>query len=746
MEANANKIDFSRTIYEIKRHWYYYAISFVLIMGAAGFYLYKKNSVYLFHVNMLIEQDNGSSNTGMVQMMQSFTMGSFGGGTVDDEILVVQSHSLLCDLVSELKLNRLYVEKEGVKSHLLYNNSPVEILAPDELFDTLAVGASLSVDLKQNGLADVKVKQGLFKTVHESEDNKLPMTITLPTGGVFVLDKTPLFKDGEERHLRIYISGNNSMAEFYSRELIIDYASKKSNGITCSLEDVDLQRGKDILNKVLELYNRRRMNDQNEKAQNEVSFIEERLSSLTGQLQNSERELEAFKTENNVTDIGEEAKVLLAQTSANRVAIVQLQTQLSIFDMIMKFLQDPKNRYSMIPVTSGVDYESAARSIETYNELVLKRMEMDMSAKKDNKALQALNSQIDGMRSGVMETMQKARESAEIAYQDFLREDGKFAVRLKDLPSHERKYVSLMRDQTVMNELYIFLLQQRESSALKMGANAPLGRIVDEAYYDTRPVAPDGLLVIVAALFLSLLFPTLRAVYRTVRAKKILMKADVARFTQIPVASEVEHCEEELDFEQSTRATESIRQIRNFLMEKEAKTVLLTSLSEGEGRKFIIGNVGKLFALMAKRTVIVDMGIGRNDFGESLSLSGQKGVADYITDNKVAVADVIASNGYGNGIDVVPASSKAGHTPEMLLTDRFFELLERLESEYDMILLYAPTFELNTAIARLAKSTDVTLVVLRGGQSRKTYIQRFSKSVGNLIAEKTAIVINNVKL
>ena len=139
----------------------------------------------------------------------------------------------------------------------------------------------------------------------------------------------------------------------------------------------------------------------------------------------------------------------------------------------------------MIPVTSGQDYESAAKSIEAYNQLILERTKLDMAAKHDNKALQALNKQIDGMRGGVIETMRQARESAEIAYNDFVREDGKYASRLKQLPSHERRYVDLYRDTEIKNNLYIFLLEQRESNALKFGVQE-IGRINDPAYHEVN--------------------------------------------------------------------------------------------------------------------------------------------------------------------------------------------------------------------------------------------------------------------
>ena len=80
---------------------------------------------------------------------------------------------------------------------------------------------------------------------------------------------------------------------------------------------------------VVELYNIRRLREEQTKASREIAFIDDRLASLTSQLSESEKQLEEFKTANDVTDIAAEAKVLLEQTSKNKASIVGLQTQLS---------------------------------------------------------------------------------------------------------------------------------------------------------------------------------------------------------------------------------------------------------------------------------------------------------------------------------------------------------------------------------------------------------------------------------
>ena len=424
MTTNSEKIDFSRLAFEIKSHKRLFVISFVVVMGLAVFYLLKTPPQYASHAQVLIESpDGGNTSGGVLEMVRSFTMGSLGGGSVDDELLLMQSHSIVKQVVTELKLNRLYIDRVGVKNLPLYNDSPIEIKIPDAVLDTI-VGVTFHVYLKENGKADIVAKKGFFETVFESADPQLPATATPSTGGVFVVDKTDKYVPGEERHIIVNVSDNDGATEDYMKNIFIDYASTKSNGIRMELEDNHKQRGLDVLNKMFEVFNRRRIDENNRKAESELKFIDERLASLTGQLSQSEEKLQRFKTDNGIIDLTTEAGVLFEQNSQNNRTVIEQQTQLAVLDMILDFLADTNNSYSLIPVNSGLDNESAASVISDYNALILQRMKLDSSAKGDNRALTALNAQIDAMRTGVVSTIRRARDNAKVALAEFTKEGG----------------------------------------------------------------------------------------------------------------------------------------------------------------------------------------------------------------------------------------------------------------------------------------------------------------------------------
>ncbi len=699
MATNSDKVDFSRLRYEIKKHWLYFAVSFVAMMAIATVYMLKNNPEYKFHADIMVEQEKNNGMSGsMVSMMKQFSIGGFGGGSVDDELVVLQSHSLLCEAINKLGLQYTYRDAGNIRKPSLYRKSPVELTTAINL-DTLQNGATFNIKLRADNKIDVKVKGKFFSTLLDKKGLSLPATVKLPDGA-FTISRTAFYKAGKERDIEVELNGTQKACEDFAKIYDADVSSLKTNDIALVYQDEDKQRGKDLLNMLIELFNDRRLGEEQSKANREIAFIDARLASIASELSVSEKQLEDFKTANDVTDIATEAKVLLEQTSKNKSSIVGLQTQLSIFDMICEFLDDPKNRYSMIPVTSGQDYESAAKSIESYNQLILERTKLDMSAKPDNKALQALNKQIDGMRSGVIETMRKARESAEIAYNDFVREDGKYAVRLRQLPSHERQYVDLYRDAEIKNNLYVFLLEQRESNVLKFG-NKEIARIIDHAYFDVKKVWPKGTIVFGTALVLSILIPLLIFAFRAIRTKRLRIVEDLEKVTGIEVLGSVSAENEDTDY----------RRIRDQLLAaSEVKVVCLTCQSGADSTAAIAANLAKSLNKALKRVAVIDLG-GSREVAHSLGINGDLSLADCVFGN--------ATPGSTDSIDVVSASSD--NDIDLLATDKVKTMIDGFKQSHDVVLIAGDSFGDYSALATASALSDRIIGIVTTGDLRENF-------------------------
>ena len=84
--------------------------------------------------------------------------------------------------------------------------------------------------------------------------------------------------------------------------------------------------------------------------------------------------------------------------------------------------------------------------------------------------------------------MSRTASSLNVRINDLEREMNSADSKLSNLPSQERELLKLNRDLTVKQQLFVFLLQQREQTALRLATAFPKGTLVDTAYTLSKPV------------------------------------------------------------------------------------------------------------------------------------------------------------------------------------------------------------------------------------------------------------------
>lgn len=77
----------------------------------------------------------------------------------------------------------------------------------------------------------------------------------------------------KERHITAYINRPFSVAKGYAGSLSITPTSKATSVVIVSLKNSNTQRGKDYIDKLLEVYNINANNDKNEVAQKQPSLL-----------------------------------------------------------------------------------------------------------------------------------------------------------------------------------------------------------------------------------------------------------------------------------------------------------------------------------------------------------------------------------------------------------------------------------------------------------------------------------------
>ena len=225
-------IDFSAFVRKHKRYWWLFLLSLVACMLLAFTYLKFATRIYSVNAVVLVAQDDNSAGAGANLLKSMKLMGQ--GSKVDDEMIVFSSQELCTQVAKQLGLNHSYVEKKEwykpSKNH--YNSSPIEVEAPEEIFDTLS-NVNFKIDVNKQGLANIKVKSGRDKLAN-LKDVKLPVTVKT-TYGTFIIKQTENYKKGKPCHITADLYGNYVLGEILNKRIKVKLATKKSNGINLSL-------------------------------------------------------------------------------------------------------------------------------------------------------------------------------------------------------------------------------------------------------------------------------------------------------------------------------------------------------------------------------------------------------------------------------------------------------------------------------------------------------------------------------
>ena len=733
---------------DYRRHWWWFVISIFLCGALAVVYVKTHNAQYAVCANVLVSDDNTGSFTAMSGMSDLF--GS--SANVEDEVYVISSHSVLRDVVRNLGIYKTHYVKKGLLGgYLAYPDFPVDVTAESSLLDTLNTTMTFKVNVDKDGKADIKMYAD-GKKIGQEKNLRLPVSLNTKYGRYTVLP-TPDYPKGEKVKTTISISGYDDAAEDLAHSISSDRASRKSNMINLYMRTENTDYGKDVLNEIVDNYNRRGISYKNRQGEKTLEFINDRLAIISGDLSTAEKDIQDYKKDHKITDVGVEASYNMGVRGTADHALVQAETESEIIKMTRDFLRQPGNEFQLVPITSNMP-KSLGDAINEYNNLVIKRMEVADNARGNNTALRRLDESIGSLRRNIDTSLTKALETSQVQVREARSRLNSSLSKLGNVPAQEREFLGLKRQQAVKQELYIFLLQRREETAMMIANAIPKGRIIDEAYSLSQPVSVKMKTVLAIALLIGLIVPCLLLYLRRLFRTKFDDMQELRALTDIPVVGEI--CKDKnaenlvVTPGSSTPTTELFRMVRSSLQFMTAgdgcHTILVTSTRPGEGKSFISVNLAASFAITGKRVVLLGMDIRNPQLGNYLGLKHNAGITNFLADPSLSIDSIIMSSPRVQGCDVILAGPVPPNPSELLSSAAVDKLFAELRERYDYIIIDSAPSGMVSDTLSLGHVADMTLYVTRADYT----LRRDVTFVNNLSTDnrlpRIALVLNGVPM
>ena len=557
----------------------------------------------------------------------------------------------------------------------------------------------------------------------------------------------------KERHITAFINRPFSVLKEYVNSLSIAPTSKTTSVVVISLENTNTRRGRDYINKLLEMYNINANNDKNEVAQKTAEFIDERIGIISKELGSTEQDLENFKRSAGITDLNSEAQIALTGNAEYEKKRVENQTQINLVMDLQRYMKG--NEYEVLPSNIGLQDAASAGAIDRYNQMLVERKRLLRTSTENNPTIINLDTSIRAMRTNVQATLDATLKGLQITKEDLAREASRYSRRINDAPTQERQFVSIARQQEIKSGLYLMLLQKREENAITLAATANNAKIIDEALADDNPISPKKTIVYLAALVLGVGLPV-GVIYLIGLTKfKIEGRADVEKLTSLPVVGDIPLADEKTGsiavFEnQNNLMSETFRNVRTnlqFMLENGKNVILVTSTISGEGKSFISANLAISLSLLGKKVVIVGLDIRKPGLNKVFNIPKKEhGITQYLTNTTANLMDFVQPSDINKNLFILPGGTVPPNPTELLARGGLEKAIETLKANFDYVILDTAPVGMVTDTLLIGRVADLSVYVCRADYTHKAEFTLINELAENNKLPNLCIAVNGLDL
>ena len=758
-EQSEEQVNIQELLFRYLIHWPWFVVSIIICIACAWGYLRLTTPIYNISATVLIKDEKKGGGASMSSDLEKMGLEGFvsSSSNVDNEIEVLRSKSLAREVVNNLGLFVTYMDEDEFPSKELYHTSPVLVSLTHQEADKLPGRMEINMILQPTGALGVQITVG--EKEYRKQFDKLPAVFPTDEGTVAFFANNDTLSAvrpeniTKERHITAFINRPFSVSKGYVNSLSIAPTSKTTSVVVISLENTNTRRGRDYINKLLEMYNINANNDKNEVAQKTAEFIDERIGIISKELGSTEQDLENFKRSAGITDLSSEAQIALTGNAEYEKKRVENQTQINLVMDLQRYMKG--NEYEVLPSNIGLQDAASAGAIDRYNQMLVERKRLLRTSTENNPTIINLDTSIRALRTNVQATLDATLKGLQITKEDLAREASRYSRRINDAPTQERQFVSIARQQEIKSGLYLMLLQKREENAITLAATANNVKIIDEALADDNPISPKKTIVYLVALVLGVGLPV-GVIYLIGLTKfKIEGRADVEKLTSLPVVGDIPLADEKTGsiavFEnQNNLMSETFRNVRTnlqFMLENGKNVILVTSTISGEGKSFISANLAISLSLLGKKVVIVGLDIRKPGLNKVFNIPKKEhGITQYLTNTTANLMDFVQPSDINKNLFILPGGTVPPNPTELLARGGLEKAIETLKANFDYVILDTAPVGMVTDTLLIGRVADLSVYVCRADYTHKAEFTLINELAENNKLPNLCIAVNGLDL
>jgi capsular exopolysaccharide synthesis family protein len=518
------------------------------------------------------------------------------------------------------------------------------------------------------------------------------------------------------------------------------------------------------------------------------NFIEGQLASVGTRLDSSEKSLERFKTAHQLADLGAETQALIGRQSAVAAAYQQVQSEIEANEAQLAYVQSQINQAGegMAGRLEGISSPVITSLQGSLNQLEVEKTNLIIGGfSQASQRVKDLDRQIDSTRVQLGTAMRSL-----VAQQGFADPVGQLGARFESaltlrtglaasrarkealasalagydaqiarLPETERLLAGLTRDAETDRRVHALLSERYEETRIQEASRVPSVKIIDYAQNAVQ-TQPDVQRRLSLGLMLALAL-ALGAVWgaeyldTSVHGPRELGRRGYSVLGSIPQllsagqrqrnGDVTSHLITHTDVESS--GAEAFRMLRTGLAfanaERPLRAVVVTSPGPSEGKSTVSVNLASVLAQAGSRVLLVDADMRHPMLHTVFRHAKKPGLSDL-----VVLGGDPAQAIFPTGLDrlfCLPCGTVPPSPADLLTLNATRVLLERLEGEYEYLVIDTPPVLVAADTPIVGALADTSILVVRAGRTAFDALEDARAAMLNGGAHLSGFVVNDVR-
>jgi len=742
------KVNIQQWFFRILNYWWLFLICMAIALFIGNQYIKNVTPEYSTNAILLIKDagNSGGLSEGKILLQEGLAGGS---KSMDNEIQIMKSLTIMEKVVKELNAHVTYYTLDGGKEQEIYAESPF-VLDTFQLLGDRPFGLSFLLDIKDTSGFELKYTKESIGEFHPFNTGINDET------GYYRVSLNPTKKLNPGLY-KIGIRPIDGIASSLRNRLRVQRIGSQmsSSVLNLTITDTQPKRARDVINKLIECYNREEVNDKNKVLLSTLDFIDNRVVKLTKELDTVEGGIQKFKSKNSIiTDNAASSRgFALGEIRTAVEEISQLEVRKELLASLEKLASSNTDTPELIPANLIADNPVLAGLVNQYNQALLERDRLITIASPNNPAVILIEQQMQDVRALLIQTIQNLQTDLNIPIRKIQRKIDQLQTSVSDVPSIEKALLEQMRTQSIKENLFLYLLQKREETALSEAITAPNTRMVDRARTPRFPIFPQKKMIYIACGLIGLLIPLFIITLVGFFATKIQTEDGIKDLTTVPIIGRIAFSKKgkNIVIKKGNRSAiaEMFRLLRtnlNYLNVKQEKQVLIvTSTISGEGKSFVGLNLAMTMALSNKKVILIGMDMRKPKMHQYLGVENAKGLSNYLI-KQSALEEVIMTYLENENLSYITSGPIPPNPAELILSDRMNELINQLKEQYDYIIIDTPPIGLVSDALLMRQYASNIMVVVRQNYTKKGMVRSLEDLYRNKELENVGIVFNAVKM